>query len=72
VKVIVVEEGIMWILASVEGVEVAWLAMVWDVEGLIKSDFDFSTPIVITGLEEETPMIELADTMYEKYTTWKG
>jgi hypothetical protein len=71
VQVIVVEEGLMWMPASVEGEEVAWVVVLWPVEGLLK--WDFSTPVAITSLEEEEPpIVVLADTMVEKYTAWKG
>jgi hypothetical protein len=65
------EEGFMWMLESMEGGEVAWVDMLWLVEGLLK--WDFSTPIAITGLEEEEPpIVVLEETIANKYIAWKG
>jgi hypothetical protein len=61
----------MWMHASGEGEEVAWVLVLWPIEVLLK--WDFSTLVVITGLEEEgPPMVLLEYTMAEKYIAWKG
>jgi hypothetical protein len=71
VPIIVVREGLMWILTSMEEEEFVWEVVSWPIEGLLK--WYFSTPIAITGLEEEgVPIFALECTMAERNTTWKG
>jgi hypothetical protein len=64
-------QGIMWIPSSGEGEEVAWVAMSWVIEVLLK--WDFSTYVSIVGLEEEEPpIVVLAYPMVENHIAWKG
>jgi hypothetical protein len=66
-----VKEGLMWMPASGEGEEVAWVVVSWDVEGLLK--WDFSTHVSIASLEEEEPpIVVLAYPMVENNIAWKG
>jgi hypothetical protein len=61
----------VWMPTSVEWEEVAWVVVLWPLEGFLK--LDLSTPIYRTGLEGEDPsMVVLEDTMDKKYTAWKG
>jgi hypothetical protein len=42
--VIVVKEGLMWMPTSMEGEEVAWVVVLWPIEGLLKWDFSTLFP----------------------------